>query len=67
MMIFQLRAEYDDAVQNVRWSIDVLDNVPKDDVDDASSLLPMMLGNCCVPCDCVSFSDPLYAVIVKMY
>ena len=23
--------------------------------------------NCCVPCDCVSFSDPLYGVIVKMY
>ena len=23
--------------------------------------------NCCVPCDYVSFSDPLYAVIVKMY
>ena len=21
----------------------------------------------CVPCDCVSFSDHLYAVIVKMY
>ena len=23
--------------------------------------------NWCVPCDCVSFSDPLYVVIVKMY
>ena len=23
--------------------------------------------NQCVPCDCVSFSDPLYVVIVKMY
>ena len=23
--------------------------------------------NCCVPCDCVYFSDPLYDVIVKMY
>ena len=23
--------------------------------------------NCCVPCDCVSFSDPLYVVIMKMY
>ena len=23
--------------------------------------------NCCVPSDCVSFSDPLYAVIMKMY
>ena len=23
--------------------------------------------NCCVPCDYVSFSDPLYVVIVKMY
>ena len=23
--------------------------------------------NCCVPCDCVSFSDHLYAVIMKMY
>ena len=22
--------------------------------------------NCCVPCDCVSFSDPLYAVLMKM-
>ena len=22
---------------------------------------------CCVPCDCVSLSDPLYVVIVKMY
>ena len=21
--------------------------------------------NCCVPCDCVSFRDPLYVVIVK--
>ena len=23
--------------------------------------------NCCVPCDCVSFIDPLYVVIMKMY
>ena len=23
--------------------------------------------NCCVTCDCVSFSDPLYVVIMKMY
>ena len=23
--------------------------------------------NCCVPYDCVSFSDPLYVVIMKMY
>ena len=23
--------------------------------------------NCCVPCDCVYFSDHLYVVIVKMY
>ena len=23
--------------------------------------------NCCVPCDCISFSDPLYVVILKMY
>ena len=23
--------------------------------------------NCCVPCDCVSFGDPIYIVIMKMY
>ena len=22
---------------------------------------------CCVPCDCVSFSDPLYAVVLEMH
>ena len=23
--------------------------------------------NCCIPCDCVSFSGPLYVVIMKMH
>jgi hypothetical protein len=22
---------------------------------------------CCVPCDCVSFSDPLYIVVLEMH
>ena len=43
MLILQLRAEDDDVVKNLRLFIDVPDDVPKDDVDDASSLLSMML------------------------
>ena len=43
MMMLQIHAVDDDVVQNFWWSIDVPDNIPKDDFDDASSLLPMML------------------------
>ena len=43
MMILQLYVEDNDVVQNFRWSINVPDNGPKDYVDDASSLLLMIL------------------------
>ena len=43
MVTLQLCVEDDDVVQNFWWSTDVLEDVPKYDVDDASSLLLMML------------------------